>query len=336
MDWNAIGNSIWEFIVNGGTKLVNALLIFIFGYIIIKIIKKVVKHIFSKTKFNSATESFLTSIIGFALNMVLILAILSSLGVETTGLIALLSAAGLAISLSLQNSLSNLANGVVIIGTQPFEVGDYVSVDGTEGTVTSIRMLTTTIRTSDNKMITIPNSTIVNNPIINYNKLKTRRSALDFSVAYETDIRLVKQIIYDVIASDGRTLTDPAPNIVVKELGDDYITLTAYFWEDGEDYYSVNNYVREMVINEFKKNGIPRNHKHYSIKLQDTAEEIKYEDTPLPPREEKIRKIEGGHNFIEKLELKAKELEKKRKEHKQKAKSKKKAKKEQSTLESDE
>ena len=313
MDWTSIGNAIWDFCVTNGVKVLNALLVFIFGYILIKIVNIVVKKFLSKTKINKVTQSFSISILGFALKLILILAVLNTLGIQTTGLIALLSAAGLAISLSLQNSLANLANGVVIITTQPFEVGDRVRVNNLEGIVKSIGMLTSTIVTTNNEEITLPNSEIVNNPIINYSRFKTRRIVLDFNIAYEADLQLTKKIILDVANSDGRTLTTPAPSVAVSELGDDFIRLTAYIWVDTEDYYDVIDYIKEAVVNEFKRNSIPRSHKQYGIKIQDTEPAPIYDDTPLQPRVEKVRTNRENENFFDKLEDKAKEYESRRK-----------------------
>lgn len=315
MDWNAIGNAIWDFCVNNGVKILNAILIFVLGYLLIKIIMKVTKKLLTKTKINKVTQSFGLSVISFALKLILIIAVLNALGIETTGLVALIAAAGLAISLALQNSLANLANGVVIITTQPFEIGDHVSVNNIEGTIKHIHMLTSTIVTFNNEEITLPNSTIINNPIVNYSRLKTRRSVLSFKVAYHADIKLCKQIILDVIHSDGRTFTDPTPYVTVDELGDDYITLKVYFWVDAEDYYSVNNYVREALTNEFKKNNIPRSHKQYEVNIQETPTVAVYEDKALQPRIEKVRKQEK-QDFFSKLESKAKEYENKIKKKK--------------------
>lgn len=335
MNWNEIWDTIWNFIKNNGTNIVNAILVLIFGYVLIKIVNKLIKSLFAKSKINKVTQSFCCSILSFALKFLLVMAVLNCLGIQTTGLIAVLSAAGLAVSLSLKSSLSNLANGIVIITTQPFEVGDEVKVNNTEGVVKSINMLTSTIVTFNNEEVTLPNSAIVENAIINYSRLKTRRSVLSFSVAYEANVNEVKKILLDVIHSDGRTLLEPAPSVVVKELGEDYITLSAYFWMDSEDYYAVNNYVKETVINEFKKHNIPRNYKKYTI-CSDCAQKLNYNDTPLTERVEKIRKEDDEQDLFEILEDKAKEYESKRKKRfaeRKKRKLEKKRKKESSTLE---
>ena len=313
MNWNEIWNTIWTFIKTNGVHIVNALLVLIFGYILIRIVNKIVKSLFAKSKINKVTQSFCSSIISFALKFLLVMAVLNCLGIQTTGLIAILSAAGLAVSLSLKNSLSNLANGVIIITTQPFEVGDEVKVNGNEGVVKSIGMLTSTIVTFNNEEITLPNSAIVENPIINYSRLKTRRSVLDFSVAYEANLAEVKKILLEVINSDGRTLLTPAPYVVVKDLGEDYITVRAYFWMDSEDYYAVNNYVKEAVVNEFKKHNIPRNYRRYTIS-NDCISELNYEDKPLQERVEKVRHKDDDQDIFDKLEDKAKEYDTKRKQ----------------------
>ena len=237
MDWEKIKNAVTSFLSDGGLKILKALLVFIVGFILIKLVMKIVKSIFSKTSMEKITQSFLLSIIKFVLNLILIITVLQSLGIATTGLIALISAAGLAVSLALQNSLSNLANGVVIITTKPFREGDYVSINGVEGSVKNIKMLTTSIVTADNKMVVLPNSSIVTNEVVNYNALKTRKVTFAFDVDYASDINQVKQIILDVMTSNGKVRLEPAPFVALKTLKDSSLGFTASCWVDCEVYW---------------------------------------------------------------------------------------------------
>ncbi len=295
MDWEKIKNAVTSFLSDGGLKILKALLVFIVGFILIKLVMKIVKSIFSKTSMEKITQSFLLSIIKFVLNLILIITVLQSLGIATTGLIALISAAGLAVSLALQNSLSNLANGVVIITTKPFREGDYVSINGVEGSVKNIKMLTTSIVTADNKMVVLPNSSIVTNEVVNYNALKTRKVTFAFDVDYASDINQVKQIILDVMTSNGKVRLEPAPFVALKTLKDSSLGFTASCWVDCEDYWSVYYYVMENVFNELKRNNIniPFNQVEVRLRNDEVVMPVNKDALPLRVEKERPEQIEG-------------------------------------------
>ena len=180
--WEKIKNWCIDFALNGGATLLKGVLVLVLGLVIVKILLNIITKSFAKSKMEKITQTFLMSIIKFTLYILLILIVASTLGIPTTGIVALLTACTLAISLSLQDSISNLANGIVIITTKPFKEGDYVNVQGNEGKVRAIKMLTTTIVTNDNKEVIIPNSNIVTNEIINYSSMPKRR--VDFSTLH--------------------------------------------------------------------------------------------------------------------------------------------------------
>ena len=317
MTWGKIKEAFTSFLADGGVKILKAVLIFIIGYLIIKLIMKICKSLFAKSKLEKITQSFLLSIMKFALNLILIITILQSLNIATTGLIALISAAGLAISLSLQNSLSNLANGIVIITTKPFKEGDYVNINGVEGTVRNIKMLTTAIVTTDNKLVVLPNSDIVTNDVINYNAFKTRKVIFNFDVDYASDLKQVKDIILNVMKSDGKVHLDPEPFVALKEMKESSLGVTANCWVDAEDYWSVYYYVMDNVFNEFKRNNISVPYNQMEVRLRTDEVVLPVNKEALPERVEKVREEDTeGDVFDNILHSVTKKIKKSRRERK--------------------
>ena len=226
------------------------------GIILIKILLNLFKRIMSKTKIDKIAQQFLTAVLKLCLYLVLILILLSQIGIEITGILTALSAAVLAIGLALQNIIANAANGIVIVSTHLFKKGDYVIVDGVEGSVSNINFLFTTLVTTDNKSITLPNNVIVNSHVVNLGANPTRRVDFTFSVAYESDVEQVKTLIKNVIKSNGKVYLDPEPFCRLKVLNSSSIDFFANCWCDKEDYWDVYYYVVENVYNEFKRNNI--------------------------------------------------------------------------------
>ena len=249
-------NSVGDWFLNNWQPIVTTLAIIIFGLIIVKIILAIIKRQLAKTKLDKAVQGFVCSILKFVLYLILIFCIISSLGISITGLTVVLSAVSLAISLALQDSLKNLVNGFIIISTSLLKQGDWVKVAGVEGSVQDVRMLFTVLKTADNKKITIPNSTILTSEIVNYNTLKFRRLDFNFSVAYTTDIDKAKELVNNVINSCEMVFEDPAPSVVLSELGASSVTLTAKVWCSSEDYWNTKWYIIDHVFNEFKANNI--------------------------------------------------------------------------------
>ena len=299
MDFEAIKNAILTFLEDSGVTMLRILLILVVGIIAIKIIMKVFRLIFKRTKIDKITLGFIFSIIKFVLNTLLIIVIIQSLGVPITGIIAVLSAAGLAVGLALQDSLSNLANGIIIITTKPFGEGEYIALDGVEGTIKSIKMLTTTICTSDNKLIVMPNSKIVKTAVTNYSDTPTRRITFDFPVAYESDIEKVKNCILDVMYSNGKVYTKPAPFVALKSFGESSITMFAYCWCDNEDNLETYYYVMENVFNEFRKRNVSIPFNQMEVRMRDEEVILPSNEKQLPKRIEKIRNNKKKETFTE-------------------------------------
>ena len=290
MDWNQIWTSIQGFLTTTGWQIVEAILALIFGLIIIKILFRIIKSALKRSKMDTITQSFINSIIKYALYIVLWIIVLQILGVPATTFIALLSTLGLAIGLSLKDSLSNLSNGIIIITTKPFKENDYIQISGIEGRVKSIQILTTTVETNDKKEIILPNSEIVTKIITNYSASNTRRVEMHFLVAYESDPKQVFQIIKDAIYSDGRTLQDPTPFVVINELKDDGIDIFATCWVDNADYWDVYWNLQSVIFSEFNRHNIVIPYKQVEVRMRnDERKRVNYGE--LPERIEKVREL---------------------------------------------
>jgi small conductance mechanosensitive channel len=245
---------------------------------------------------------FVCGLVKILLYLILVLILLSIIGVEITGILTALSALLLAVGLALQNIISNAANGIIIVSSKMFKKGDYIVVDGKEGSISEINFLYTTLITPDNKKITIPNSTIVNNPVIDYDSNSTRRVDIKFSVAYESDVEQVKKIMQDCMRSNGKILLNPEPFCRLNALNDSSIEFVIKCWCDKEDYWSVYFDLTENVFNELKRNkiSIP----YPQIEMRERKEEVKLPvvEQPLPERVEKTR--QEKHEFdLEKVDF---------------------------------
>jgi len=215
-----IAGLIDTYVVPWGINIGMALLIFIIGKFLAGAITNLAKKLMGKAKVDSILINFIGSIIKTVLLLFVVIAALDQLGVNTTSLIALIGAAGLAIGLALQGSLQNLASGVMLIIFRPFSDGDFVEAGGVSGVVEEIGIFTTMMRTGDNKEVIVPNGQIFGGTITNYSKRDTRRVDMVFGIGYGDDIRKAKDIMAGIIAADERILKDPAPLIAVGELAD--------------------------------------------------------------------------------------------------------------------
>ena len=289
MDWSKIWNDIVTYFKTNAWNILFFLVILVFGIIIIKIIMKILRKVLSKTKMERIAQNFLCTIVKFCLWLVLILALLTQVGIEITGILTAVSALILAIGLALETNMANLANGIIIVSNHMFKKGDYIIVDGVEGNITEINFLFTTLMTTDNKRITLPNSTIVNSPVINLGANAKRRVEFTFSVAYESDVELVKKIVIDVMKSDGRVYLDPAPFCRLKTMNASSIDFFANCWCDNEDYWDVYYYVIEWVYNEFKRNKISVPYNQLEVRERKDRPKSYVVGKSLPKRVEKIR-----------------------------------------------
>ncbi|QAB15702.1 mechanosensitive ion channel family protein [Hydrogenovibrio thermophilus] len=258
MDFSSIDlKSLWEtYGIEWGTNIVLALIIFIVGRWASKLISGIVQRLLKRGKMDDMLINFIMSILNAVLLLFIIIASLSQLGIDTTSLVALIGAAGLAIGLALKDSLQNFASGVMLILFKPFKVGNFVEAAGTSGVVESVGIFSSTFRTGDNREVIIPNGNIYKGTITNYSARETRRVDMVFGIGYDDDIKQAKQILTDLIESDERVLQDPAPTIAVSELADSSINFVVRPWVQSGDYWGLKWDMNEKVKHAFDEAGI--------------------------------------------------------------------------------
>jgi len=239
-----------------GVRFTTALAIFVIGRWLIKhLVALIGKALILRAK-DETLAHFLTAILRWLGLIFVVIVALSHVGVDTTSLVALLGAAGLAIGLSLQGSLGNFAAGAMLIAFKPFKKGDFVEVAGALGTVDGISIFTTTVITPDNKEIIIPNGNITGANITNFSARSTRRVDMVFSISYDDDIRKARQILEGIISNDSRVLAEPEPIVRLGELSDSSINFIVRPWVDSNDYWPVFWDTNEAVKLRFDQEGI--------------------------------------------------------------------------------
>ena len=239
-----------------GLKILAALLIFIIGKWAVKKLTALTKTVMEKANVDKTLVEFAESLVYFVLLMVVILAALNTLGINTTSFIAIFGAAGLAIGLALQGSLANVGAAVLIIIFRPFKVGDFVEAGGATGTVEDVNLFSTIIAPLDNRTIIVPNAAIVGGNIINYSMKPERRVDHIFGIGYDDDLKLAKNTLMEIMTSDTRVLQDPAPFVAVSELGDNSVNFTTRAWVENADYWDVYFEMIEKVKLTFDEKGI--------------------------------------------------------------------------------
>ena len=239
-----------------GINIAMALIIFVIGRMVVGIIISMFGKLMSKSKYDDMLVDFLKSILNAVLMLFVIVASLDELGVDTTSLVAILGAAGLAIGLSLQDSLKNFAAGVMLLVFKPFRAGDYVEAAGVAGTVKKIGIFTSSMNTPDNKEIIVPNGKIYGDNIINYSAMTNRRVDMTFGIGYGDDLLKAKNVLEQMVKEDERILAEPAPVVAVSSLGDSSVNFTVRPWVKKEDYFAVLWAFTENVKLRFDKEGI--------------------------------------------------------------------------------
>ncbi|MEE8321271.1 MAG: mechanosensitive ion channel domain-containing protein [Gammaproteobacteria bacterium] len=244
--------TLMEFIAN----IVIAAVILFAGIWLAKQARKYINLVMEKRNVDALLVSFLCNIAYVIIIAFIVIAALGQLGIQTTSLIAILGAAGLAIGFSLQSSLSNFASGVMIIAFRPFKVGDFIEAGGVSGVVEGIQIFSTQMRTGDNKAIIVPNSNITGGNITNYSAKDQRRVDMVFGIGYDDDIKKVKEVLQELVNADERILKDPEPVIAVSELADSSVNLVVRPWVKADDYGAVKFDFTEAVKLRFDKEGI--------------------------------------------------------------------------------
>jgi len=245
-----------ELILSYTIKFVVALLILIIGKMVANSVAKLLGKGMQKKGVDNAVISFLSAIVKSVIFIAAVLMALSQVGVQTTSFIAILGAAGLAIGLSLQGSLSNMASGVLIILFRPFRSGEYVEAGGVSGSVDEVNIFQTVLKTPDNKVVFVPNAQITSQPITNYSREATRRVDLLIGVSYDADLHKTKEVLESVLAADKRLLKEPAWNVQVHALNSSSVDFIVRPWVKSEDYWSVYwDLMREIKL-ALDQNGI--------------------------------------------------------------------------------
>jgi len=239
-----------------GPQLILAVVVLIVGMWIVNRVVRVMGKGMERSNVEPTLAKFLGSLVSIGLKALLLISVASMVGIATTSFIAILGAAGLAVGLALQGSLGNFAGGVLVLLFKPYKVGDFIEAQGVAGTVSEIQIFNTVIKTADNKVIIVPNGAVSNGIITNYSMEATRRVDFVFGIDYGDDIKKAKDILARLIDADSRALKDPAPVIVVSELGDSSVNITCRVWVNAADYWGLNFDLTELVKITFDQEGL--------------------------------------------------------------------------------
>ncbi|MFT4811028.1 MAG: small conductance mechanosensitive channel [Paraglaciecola sp.] len=244
------------YVIPWGINIVMAIAIYIIGKFIVGILVNFFGKVMTRSKYDDMLIEFVKAIVNAILMLFVIVASLDQLGVNTTSMVAILGAAGLAIGLSLQGSLQNFASGVMLLVFRPFKAGDFINAGGEMGTVKTISIFTTMMTTADNKQIIVPNGKIYGGNITNFSANDTRRVDMVVGIGYDSDLKKAKQILNEMVAADVRILKDPAPKVAVSELADSSVNFVVRPWVASADYWEVKFDFIEAVKLRFDAEGI--------------------------------------------------------------------------------
>lgn len=244
-------NNLVAFATSFALKLVGALLVLIIGRLVIKWVMKLIRNSKLAKNADSTVARFLTNVLNIILHVILVISVIGILGVPVTSVITLLASAGVAIGLALQGALSNLAGGIMILIFRPFRLDDYVEAGDFSGTVKDIGIFYTILNTPDNRIVTIPNGTIMSKEVVNYSVNDTRRVDFTFSVAYGTDVARVRSILVEEASKHELVHKDPAPFARLSKQNESSLDFTLRVWTDRADYWTVNFDLLEAINNRF-------------------------------------------------------------------------------------
>ena len=245
-----------ELLLSYAVNIVAAIAILIVGMIVARIVSGTVNRLMLARKIDATVADFLSALVRYAIIAFTLIAALGRVGVQTASVIAVLGAAGLAVGLALQGSLSNLAAGVLLVMFRPFRAGEYVDLGGVAGTVLSVQIFSTTMRTVDGKIIVIPNGKIIAGNIINFSREPARRNEFIIGVSYDADIDKVKQILTRILEADNRILKDRDITVRLNELAPSSVNFVVRAWSLSGDLQNVYWDVLEQIKREFDANGI--------------------------------------------------------------------------------
>lgn len=250
------GDFLNELLFKDIPRIIIALIVLWIGLKVIKLLIKGLKKILDKRDVDASLQSFLSSVCDIALKVMLIIAIMGMVGIQTTSFIAVLGAAGLAVGMALQGTLQNFAGGVIILLLKPFRVGDYIEVNGIQGNVVQIQIFNTIVKTLDQKVIIVPNTDLATKMLTNYSSSDVRLISIPVGIAYGSNIEEARKALLDLATNYELTLNDPAPCVVVTELAESSVNLQVRFWAKNENYWAAVFYMNEHVYNTLNAAGI--------------------------------------------------------------------------------
>lgn len=250
-------------------KVVHVLLLALIGVVVIRVILKLLDGMLARSKSLKSLSRYIHSVAKIAMTVILVLMVAEDMGIHTTSLVAMLSVAGLAVSLALQNTLSNVAGGIMLLVTTPFQVGDYVEADGISGTVHAIDLSYTAIITIDGKEIFVPNSQLAGTKIVNYTVLGRRRVDLNFTASYDAPTATVKQAIGEVLEDIPQIIAEPAPEIHLSDYQASSIQYVVRAWTTAADYWTVYYAIQEGVREAFDRHGVEMTYDHLNVHILD-------------------------------------------------------------------
>ena len=249
-------NKLLETVVDYLPNLVAAIVMLFVGIWAIRITNKIIRKIMVKRGLDVTLIEFLSDIIYWGLRIVLFIAVISKLGVESSSFVAILGAAGLAIGLSLQGSLSNFAGGMLLIFFKPFRLGDFIEAQGVSGTVHDIQIFVTKLQTVNNQVIYLPNGSLSNGIIINFSENDTRRTSHSIALSFDTDIKQARAIILDVLSNNPMVLKDPEPAVVVDRMSESATYLAVRAWAKSAEFWDMSSAIVQDIKIAFDEKGI--------------------------------------------------------------------------------
>jgi len=269
--------NIISYVTEYSLKVIIAIVIFIIGRFVAKKITNVLTKLMERAKWDVTLVKFSGDIIYFLLLFVVVIIAIQTVGIDTTSFVAILGAATLAIGFALRDNLSNFASGALLLILRPFEVGHFVEAGGTAGIVEEIGIFSTKLRTGDNKIIYVPNSSIFSGNIINYSAKDTRRIDLTIGVSYEDNLKKVKEELWKILEEDERVLKNPAPTVAVAELADSSVNLVVRPWVKSSDYWSVYFDLLEKIKVRFDEAGISIPYPQLDVHLKNMLNGERYD-----------------------------------------------------------
>ena len=315
MTWAEYCEKVLTFVTTGGLTLLKVVGVFIIGYLLIRLVKIIVKKLLKRFKLSSLIQKYILNILTFVLYLGLTLILLQVIGIQITALLTTIAAAGLAVGLALQDTLKSITNGIVLIITKPFKENDFVKIDQVMGKVRSINFFTTTIETLDNRRLIIPNKNMVNFTIENNTHHLKRRFSYRFKVSHTTNTTHLEEVVKNAILSNPDVYTTPAPQLLCKEIEENGVVFEARGWCPSEmpRFEIVEAQVLQTLYNEIKKAGIELASKTIVV-INDAKKDVFVDETPLPSRD-LTKEPEAHHeenlSFYEMLDKKEEDAVKK-------------------------